>query len=80
VGDRHLETYHIYVGDSENYEKFGRQIYQYVSFAEIPALIEQMLKAYQIHRLNPTEPFTEFVNRYETSQIKELFTIPALLI
>ncbi|MCC5635971.1 precorrin-3B synthase [Nostoc sp. CHAB 5844] len=75
VSDRNIESYHVYVGDS--HEKFGREIYQYVSFAELPALIEQMLKVYKIHRLNQDETFAEFVNRYGTTQLKELFSQPS---
>ncbi|WP_339383871.1 precorrin-3B synthase [Fortiea sp. LEGE XX443] len=77
LGDRNTETYHIYVGDSNSYEKFGRQIYQYVSFAQLPALIEQMLKVYKIYRLNPDESFGKFVNRYKHTQLKELFSQPS---
>jgi len=76
VSDRNIESYHIYVGDSNSHEKFGREIYQYVSFGEIPALIEQMLKAYKIYRLNQNESFTEFVDRYENNQLKKLFSQP----
>ncbi|MEH2436813.1 MAG: precorrin-3B synthase [Nostoc sp.] len=57
-----VEGYHVYVGDSN--EKFGRELYQYVTFAELPALIEQMLCVYKIQRLNSDESFGEFANRY----------------
>jgi ferredoxin-nitrite reductase len=36
-----VEGYHVYVGDSK--EKFGRELYQNVTFAELPTLIERML-------------------------------------
>ncbi|WP_083889765.1 precorrin-3B synthase [Nostoc sp. PCC 7107] len=73
VGNRDMESYHVYVGDRENHEKFGLKIYEYVSFAELPALIEQMLKVYKIHRFNHDESFQEFVNRYSITQLKDLF-------
>jgi ferredoxin-nitrite reductase len=57
-----VEGYHVYVGDSK--QKFGREIYQYVTFAELPALIERMLDVYKIQRLNSDESFGEFANRY----------------
>ncbi|MCC5602062.1 precorrin-3B synthase [Nostoc sp. CHAB 5714] len=57
-----VEGYHVYVGDSK--EKFGRELYQNVTFAELPALIERMLYVYKIQRLNSNESFGEFANRY----------------
>ncbi|MCC5607544.1 precorrin-3B synthase [Nostoc sp. CHAB 5834] len=56
-----VEGYHVYVGDSK--EKFGRELYQNVTFAELPALIKRMLYVYKIHRLNSDESFGEFANR-----------------
>ncbi|WP_251958444.1 precorrin-3B synthase [Nostoc commune] len=57
-----VEGYHVYVGDSK--EKFGRELYQNVTFAELPALIERMLYVYEIQRLNSNESFGKFANRY----------------
>ncbi|MHC5824745.1 MAG: precorrin-3B synthase, partial [Nostoc sp.] len=53
-----VEGYHVYVGDSKH--KFGREIYQYVTFAELPVLIERMLYVYKIQRINSNESFGEF--------------------
>ncbi|MEH2285391.1 MAG: precorrin-3B synthase [Nostoc sp.] len=66
-----VEGYHIYVGDSK--QKFGRELYQYVTFAELPALIERMLYVYKIQRLNSDESFGEFANRYLLTQLQQLF-------
>ncbi|QLE41111.1 precorrin-3B synthase [Nostoc sp. C052] len=66
-----LEGYHIYVGDSK--QKFGHELYQYVTFAELPALIERMLYVYKIQRLNSDESFGEFANRYPIAQLQQLF-------
>ncbi|MBD2728444.1 precorrin-3B synthase [Nostoc sp. FACHB-892] len=68
-----VEGYHIYVGDSK--EKFGRELYQNVTFAELPALIERMLYVYKIQRLNSDESFGKFANRYAIAQLHELFNI-----
>ncbi|MEH2027692.1 precorrin-3B synthase [Nostoc sp.] len=68
-----VEGYHIYVGDSN--QKFGRELYQYVTFAELPALIERMLYVYKIQRLNSDESFGEFANRYALEQLQQLFNI-----
>ncbi|MEH1933655.1 MAG: precorrin-3B synthase [Nostoc sp.] len=68
-----VEGYHVYVGDSK--QKFGREIYQYVTFAELPALIERMLYVYKIQRLNSDESFGEFTNGYALTQLQQLFNI-----
>ncbi|QMS91390.1 precorrin-3B synthase [Nostoc edaphicum CCNP1411] len=68
-----VEGYHVYVGDSKY--KFGRELYQYVTFAELPALIERMLYVYKIRRLNSDESFGKFANRYALTQLQQLFNI-----
>ncbi|WP_292870486.1 precorrin-3B synthase [Nostoc sp. LPT] len=71
--NRIVEGYHVYVGDSN--QKFGRELYQYVTFAELPALIERMLCVYKIQRLNSDESFGEFANRFALAQLQQLFNI-----
>ncbi|WP_292843719.1 precorrin-3B synthase [Nostoc sp. NMS8] len=66
-----VEGYHVYVGDNKH--KFGRELYQYVTFAELPALIERMLCVHKIQRLNSDESFGEFANRYPLTQLQQLF-------
>ncbi len=66
-----VEGYHVYIGD--NQQKFGREIYKYVTFAELPTLIERILQVYKIQRLNPNESFREFANRYAIAQLHQLF-------
>nr|WP_322685982.1 precorrin-3B synthase [Nostoc sp. DedQUE07]MDZ8132319.1 precorrin-3B synthase [Nostoc sp. DedQUE07] len=68
-----VEGYHVYVGDSK--QKFGRELYQYVTFAELPALIERMLYVYKIQRLNSDESFGQFANGYPIAQLQQLFNI-----
>jgi ferredoxin-nitrite reductase len=68
-----VEGYHVYVGDDK--QKFGRELYQYVTFAELPALIERMLDVYQIQRLNSDQSFGEFANRYQIAQLQQLFNV-----
>ncbi len=65
-----VEGYHVFVGD--NKQKFGREIYKYVTFAELPTLIERILQVYKIQRLNPNESFGEFANRYAIAQLQKL--------
>ncbi|MCG6138030.1 MAG: precorrin-3B synthase [Nostoc sp. LLA-1] len=76
-----VETYDIYIGDSwrgeaigDSNQKFGREIYQNVTVAELPRLIKQMLDVYKIQCPNPDETFGKFVNRYEIAQLKQLFS------
>ncbi|MEA5517190.1 precorrin-3B synthase, partial [Nodularia sp. UHCC 0506] len=76
-----LGAYHIYVGDNlhseaigDSNQKFGRPLYQYVTVAEVPVLLGQMLQVYKIQCQNRDESFGEFVNRYETAQLKPLFS------
>jgi len=71
--NRIVEGYHVYVGDSE--QKFGHEIYRYVTFAELPALIERMLYVYKIQRLNSDESFGKFANRYAIPLLQQLFNI-----
>ncbi len=68
------ERYHIYVGDGDENQKFGREIYQFVTVAELPTLLERMLKVYKIQRTNDHESFGEFANRYAIAHLKHLFT------
>lgn len=79
--EKTVETYHIYIGDSlcgeaigDSNQKFGREIYQYVTVTELPVLIRQMLQVYKKQCLNPDESFSKFVNRYEIDQLKQLFS------
>ncbi|BAZ47568.1 precorrin-3B synthase [Nostoc sp. NIES-4103] len=69
-----VEGYHVYIGDGDRNQKFGRELYQDVSLAELPALLERMLKVYKIKRKKCTESFGEFANRYAIAQLKQLFS------
>jgi len=68
------EGYNVYVGDGDKDQQFGRLLYQSVIFAEVPALIERMLKVYKIQRMTADESFGEFANRYAIADLKRLFT------
>ncbi|MCT7949923.1 precorrin-3B synthase [Ancylothrix sp. C2] len=69
--EENQEFYQIYAG--YNPESFGKQIYENVSFPQIPKLIERMLKAYQKTRINPQETFSEFTNRHHPDELRKLF-------
>jgi ferredoxin-nitrite reductase len=74
VKNGNIESYHVYVGDGDIQEKFGRQLYQNVSFNELPSLIEQMLNVYKSYRIHPNESFGEFSHRYGIAQLQELIS------
>jgi ferredoxin-nitrite reductase len=68
-----VEGYKVYVGDGDSHEKFGREIYRWVPFAELPRLVEQMLQIYMAERETPNESFGEFVNQYAIADLQQLF-------
>ena len=71
--DKSLEGYQVYVSDG-TLRKFGYQLYEYVTFTELPKLISRMLQIYQYQRLSLDESFREFVYRYGTSQLLQIFS------
>ncbi|TBR60227.1 precorrin-3B synthase [Westiellopsis prolifica IICB1] len=66
------EKYHLYVGDSDNESKFGRELYQCVAFAELPSLVETILQVYTAKRLTRHESLGEFANRYSIAELQEM--------
>jgi ferredoxin-nitrite reductase len=68
-----VESYHLYVGDGDGECKFGRKIYQNMTFIKLPTVIEKMLQAYTIHRLTPNESFGAFTNRHAIAELQSLF-------
>ncbi|MBD2296719.1 precorrin-3B synthase [Anabaena sphaerica FACHB-251] len=72
-----LEGYQVYLGD-DTLQQFGRQIYENVTFADLPQLMNRMLKVYQIKRVSSQESFREFANRYDISELKQLFSVQSI--
>lgn len=68
-----VEGYKVYVGDGDSNEKFGREVYNGIPFAELPELVERMLQIYMAKRVTPTESFGEFANRYAIQDLQRLF-------
>jgi ferredoxin-nitrite reductase len=74
VGEDMVEGYHVFVGGGYGEQQhIGREMYRSVAAADVPAVIEKMLRAYLKHRLGPSEPFNEFVKRHPTEQLKSWF-------
>jgi ferredoxin-nitrite reductase len=63
-------SYHVYVGNGSS--KFGRSLYQNYRPAQLPALVEQMLRVYQA-RSQLHETFKSFVNRHTIAELKQTF-------
>ncbi|MCF4968143.1 precorrin-8X methylmutase [Nostoc sp. CMAA1605] len=72
------ERYQVYVGTGENNQKFGRELYQDVSFTDLPALMEKILNVYKNQRLNSAESFGEFANRHTPNQLYQLLSRPSM--
>jgi len=51
----------------------AKQVFTGISFDEIPALMEKVLKVYQAKR-QPGESFAEFTRRHEVKQMQEMFS------
>ncbi|MBW4659230.1 MAG: precorrin-3B synthase [Drouetiella hepatica Uher 2000/2452] len=65
-----IEAYVLYVG-SRNLT-LGRELYRECSLEQLFHLIERMLRLYQDRRVDATETFVEFVDRYSINQLKQL--------
>ncbi|TAF07176.1 MAG: precorrin-3B synthase [Nostocales cyanobacterium] len=77
AGNATVERYQVYLAD-DTLQLFGRQIYENVTFAELPQIMERMLKMYQIKRVSSQESFREFANRYDISELKQLFNVQSI--
>ena len=74
IGEDMVEGYHLFVGGGYGAEQgIGREIYQDVTADRVPPVIERMLRAYLENRAGPDETFRQFVMRFETEQLKDLF-------
>ncbi|MBW4629941.1 MAG: precorrin-3B synthase [Brasilonema octagenarum HA4186-MV1] len=68
-----VEGYKVCVGDGDSHEKFGRELYGWVSFTELPSLLERMLQIYMAERDASNTSFGEFVNQYVIADLQRLF-------
>lgn len=74
VGEDVVEGYHIFVGGGYGAEQhIGREIFRSVTAADVPVVIEGMLRAYIDHRESPDDTFNDFVRKLPTEQLKALF-------
>ena len=68
------EGYHIVLGGGMGHEQgIAREIFRGVAAAELPALVEKILRAYEAGR-NAGEPFAAWTRRHTVGQLQELLS------
>jgi ferredoxin-nitrite reductase len=71
-GDQSIEGYHVYLGGGmEREQGLGREVATGVPFAELPALLERLLRSYQAERRSG-ESFVDFARRHEVGDLRAL--------
>ncbi len=74
VGEDMVEGYHIFVGGGYGArQQIGREMHRDVRAEQVPAVVEQMLRAFQENRTDTDQTFQDFVARNSTEQLRELF-------
>ena len=79
AGEEQVEGYHIYVGGgaaAAGEQAIARELYRDVPFADVPATIERLLRAYLRHRSGPAERFHAFCSARDIETLKRLFAEP----
>ena len=74
VSGESVEGYHIFVGGGYGDDKaVARQVFTGISFGQIPALLEKILRVY-LARRQSGESFAQFTRRHEVKQLQEMFS------
>jgi ferredoxin-nitrite reductase len=74
AGEDQVEGYHVYLGGGHGAENgIGRELYRDVPFAELPPLVERMLRGYLARRHGEAESFRDFVIRHSTPELLTIF-------
>ena len=74
VGGESVEGYHVVFGGGySRTQAVAKQVFTGISFNEIPALLEKVLRVYQARRQSG-ETFSEFTQRHEVKQLQEMFS------
>jgi ferredoxin-nitrite reductase len=69
-----VEGYHIHVGGGYGADQtIGRELYRNVIADNLPETIARLLRAYLAHRSNAQESFNQFVRRFDTNNLLDLF-------
>ncbi len=74
-GGSSVEGYNIVFGGGFGADAgIGKEVFKGISFAEVPKLLEHVLKVYLAHR-HSGESFASFTRRYEVKQLQEMFSV-----
>ena len=74
VSGQSVEGYHIVFGGGYGDTRaVAKQVFTGISFGQIPALLEKVLKVYQARRRSG-ESFAQFTRRHELKQLQEMFS------
>ena len=72
-GEAQIEGYHVYVGGGfADQQALGREVLRDVPAAEVPHVIERLLRAYLESRAAADEPFHEFAKRQSPEALPAL--------
>jgi ferredoxin-nitrite reductase len=73
VGGESVDAYHIFVGGGFGAQQaVGRQVFAGVPAAELPVVVERVLRAYLKHR-EGRETFQQFTTRHDVKKLQEFF-------
>jgi ferredoxin-nitrite reductase len=68
-----VEGYHLHAGGGFGTDAgLAQELYRDVPAADIPQLIERLLKTYLSHRISPDEPFFAFARRHAPDALRNL--------
>ena len=74
VASASVEGYNIVFGGGHGANAaIGKDVFKGISFAELPSLLERVLKAY-LQRRQPNESFAAFTRRHEVKELQEMFS------
>ncbi len=74
IGGESVEGYNVVFGGGYGSDAaIGREIFKGIAFAEIPKLLEQVLRVY-LERRNKHESFAAFTRRHDVKQLQEMFS------
>jgi ferredoxin-nitrite reductase len=73
VGPEMIEGYHLFVGGAYGArQEIGREILRDIPAADVPRVIESLLRGYVGGRAGGDESFTDFVRRHSTEELRAL--------
>ena len=75
-GEEEIEGYHVHVGGGYGEEQaLAREVFRDVKAADAPRVIERMLAAYLLQRIDASETFHQFTQRQTPEQLQAAFNM-----